>query len=328
MSNISQHRRAVIDVGTNSVKLLVGDVAGGVVTPVFETSKQTRLGAGFYETRRLQAPAIAATAAAVAEFSKAALQLDSSLARVIATSAARDAINADELSESIQRASGLEMEVISGDQEADWVFRGVATNPNLGNLSALVLDIGGGSTEFIVGENGVSRFRKSYSLGTVRLLERLRPGDPPGLKALKDCRADLREFLKAEVERPVKAALSIRRPVRLVGTGGTATLLARIEAKMTGFDREKIESTELTLEGIRRELESEWQMTQAERQKIVGLPANRSDVILTGIAICEAIMEVFEFSELTVSTRGLRYWALIEPPKDKKKTDTIADALP
>ncbi len=306
----------------------MGDVAAGVVTPVFETSKQTRLGAGFYETRRLQAGAIAATAAAVAEFSKAAQQLNSSPARIIATSAARDAINAEELAESIQHASGLEMEVISGDQEADWVFRGVATNPNLGNMSALVLDIGGGSTEFIVGENGVSQFRKSYSLGTVRLLERLRPSDPPGLKALNDCRAGLREFLKAEVEWQVKAALNTSRPVRLVGTGGTATLLARIETKMTGFDREKIESTPLTLEGIRRELESEWQMTQAERQKIVGLPANRSDVILTGIAIYESILELFGFSELTVSTRGLRYWALLEPPKDKKRADTIAVSAP
>jgi exopolyphosphatase / guanosine-5'-triphosphate,3'-diphosphate pyrophosphatase len=81
---------------------------------------------------------------------------------------------------------------------------------------------------------------------------------------------------------------------------------------MTDFDRDKIEATTLTLEGIRSELESHWQMTQAQRQNIVGLPPNRSDVILTGVAIYESIMEQFGFKELTVSTRGLRYWALLQ----------------
>jgi exopolyphosphatase/guanosine-5'-triphosphate,3'-diphosphate pyrophosphatase len=81
---------------------------------------------------------------------------------------------------------------------------------------------------------------------------------------------------------------------------------------MAEFDRDKIEATTLTLEGIRSDLESQWQMTQAQRQKIVGLPPNRSDVILTGVAIYESIMEQFGFKDLTVSTRGLRYWALLQ----------------
>jgi exopolyphosphatase/guanosine-5'-triphosphate,3'-diphosphate pyrophosphatase len=312
MSRTMPNRRAVIDVGTNSVKLLVGDITGGMVTPVSEGSRQTRLGAGFYSTRRLQASAIALTAEAVAEFSKTATGLGAAPARVIATSAARDATNAEELLDAVRRACGLKMEVISGDKEADWVFRGVTTNPKLAKSPVLILDVGGGSTEIIVGDNAVPQFRSSYSLGTVRLLEQLRPGDPPGLRALLQCRAWLRDFLKKEVAPLLKPALIGRQPVRLVGTGGTATLLARIEAKMTDFDRDKIEATPLTLAGIRRELESHWQMSLAERQKIVGLPANRSDVILTGIAIYESIMEQFGFKDLTVSTRGLRYWALLQ----------------
>jgi exopolyphosphatase/guanosine-5'-triphosphate,3'-diphosphate pyrophosphatase len=325
LTSIIPTRRAVIDVGTNSVKLLVGDIAGGMVIPVSEASKQTRLGAGFYSSHRLQRPAIALTAEAVAEFARTASALGAARARVIATSAARDAINVDELTEAIRRGCGLNMEVLSGDREADWVFRGVTTNPKLARSPVLILDVGGGSTEIIVGDNAVPQFRSSYSLGTVRLLEQLRPGDPPGLRALIQCRVWLRDFLKAEVAPLLKPALNAQRPARLVGTGGTATILARIQVKMADFDRDKIEAASLTLENIRRELESQWQMTQAQRQTIVGLPANRSDVILTGAVIYESIMEQFGFEEMTVSTRGLRYWALLH---DEKRADTIAVSAP
>jgi exopolyphosphatase/guanosine-5'-triphosphate,3'-diphosphate pyrophosphatase len=306
------NRHAVIDVGTNSVKLLVGDIDGDVVTPVSEASKQTRLGAGLYSTRQLQRPAIELTAQAVADFSRKASELGAAPPRVIATSAARDAINVDELTEAIRRGCGLETEVLSGDKEADWVFRGVTTNPKLAQSAVLILDVGGGSTEIIVGDHGVPQFRSSYSLGTVRLLEQLRPDDPPGLRALIRCRVWLRDFLKTEVMPLLKPILSVQPGAWLVGTGGTATLLARIQAKMADFDRDKIEATILTLDGIRSELETHWQMTQAQRQTIVGLPPNRSDVILTGVAIYESIMEQFEFKNLIVSTRGLRYWALMQ----------------
>jgi exopolyphosphatase/guanosine-5'-triphosphate,3'-diphosphate pyrophosphatase len=314
LNRSSPERRAVIDVGTNSVKLLVGDVAGNLLTPVTETSKQTRLGAGFYTTRRLQPSAIAATAEAVKEYFHAAQRLDTKTLRLVATSAARDAVNAAELAQAIRQSCGLEVEVISGDKEADWVFRGVTSNPKLAACPLLILDVGGGSTEFIVGENAVPQFRDSYNLGTVRLLEQLHPGDPPGLRALVACRVWLRDFLKAQVVPLLRPALAAcRRPVQLVGTGGTATLLARIQGGMTDFDREKIESTAITLDNIRTHLESHWQMTLAQRQKIVGLAPKRADVILTGVAIFEAIMEQLGFSELTVSTRGLRYWALLHP---------------
>jgi exopolyphosphatase/guanosine-5'-triphosphate,3'-diphosphate pyrophosphatase len=307
-------RRAVIDVGTNSVKLLVADVAGDSLVPLTETSKQTRLGAGFYATHRLQSSAIAATAEAVKVFFDEAQKLGASYTRLIATSAARDAQNASDLVDAINQSCGLKVEIISGQKEADWVFRGVTSDPKLATLPVLILDVGGGSTEFIVGENAVPQFRNSYSLGTVRLLEHLHPGDPPGLRALMACRVCLRDFLKAQVFPVLRPALTgCKREVKLVGTGGTATLLPRIQAGLADFDREKIESTRLTQEMVRGHLESQWQMTLAERQQIVGLPAKRADVILTGIAIYEAIMEQFGFNELTVSTRGLRYWALLRP---------------
>ena len=305
-------RRAVIDIGTNSVKLLVADVAGQCLTPVTETSKQTRLGAGFYGTRRLQKPAITSTVAAVTEFAKTAAELGSADTRLIATSAARDALNVAELAEGIRQSCGLEMDILSGDKEADWVFRGVTSDPKLSQSPVLVLDVGGGSTEFIVGDHGVPQFRNSYGMGTVRLLEQLRPSDPPGLRALIACRVGLRDFLKTEVVPLLRPALNAcQSPVKLVGTGGTATILARVETGMSDFDREKIESASLSLDSIRNHLESYWQMTLAQRQSIPGIPPQRGDVILTGVAIYEAIMEQFGFSQLGVSTRGLRYWALL-----------------
>src|ERR1017187_2308535 len=147
-------RRAAIDVGTNSVSLLVADVAGYEIEPVCEQSKQTRLGHGFYETHRLQPEAIAATAAAVAGFAALARECQSVSIRVIATSAAREAVNREELTAAIEQAAGVKVEVISGDQEAELGFQGVTTDPQLAQAPLLLMDVGGGSAQFIVGMAG------------------------------------------------------------------------------------------------------------------------------------------------------------------------------
>src|ERR1051326_3636279 len=140
--------RAVIDVGTNSVKLLVGIVEGRNVRPLLEKSEQTRLGEGFYETHRLQSQKIQRTAEAVGVFAhEASTTFQLSSLRIIATSAARDAVNKKELLDAIQQASGHAVEVISGDQEADWVFEGVTSDPVFATEPLLVIDVGGGSTE-------------------------------------------------------------------------------------------------------------------------------------------------------------------------------------
>jgi exopolyphosphatase/guanosine-5'-triphosphate,3'-diphosphate pyrophosphatase len=148
-------------------------------------------------------------------------------------------------------------------------------------------------------------------MGSVRLLEELRPRDPPGEEALRRCRQWVRDFLNQQVAAELAAALGqCQEQPRLVGTGGTATILARMEAKMADFDRERIEATVVGLEGLRSLVERLWGMLLVERRQMVGLPANRADVILTGGAIYEGIMERFGFAQLQVSTRGLRYWAL------------------
>ena len=312
-------RRAVIDVGTNSVKLLVADVAGHEVQPVWEESQQTRLGRGFYETHRLQAAAIAATAKAAAEFIATARERQASSIRIIATSAAREAVNAQELTSALESATGLKPEVISGEQEAEWGFQGARTDPQLAGQPLLLLDVGGGSTEVILGQGEHRHFEQSFQLGTVRLLEKSPHSEPPKPEELAACRKWLKGFLELEVEPRLRPALrreaAGQRPeqvVQLVGTGGTASILGCMQAELQTFDRQRLEATRLSVERLRWHVERLWSLPLEARQAIVGLPRNRADVILTGAAIYEAIMQQFGFAQLRITTRGLRFAAVMD----------------
>jgi exopolyphosphatase/guanosine-5'-triphosphate,3'-diphosphate pyrophosphatase len=311
-------RRAVIDVGTNSTKLLVGDVTAGEVAPVLETSRQTRLGEGFYETHHLQPEPIARTARAIRELTDTARGLGTSSLRVIATSAAREANNAEALIGAVREATGLRLEIISGAQEADWAFRGVTTDQQLAMQPLIILDLGGGSTEVIIGAGNIQHFRHSFSLGTVRLMEKIPHSDPPRAAELEACRDWVRNFLGTEVTPRVQQSiqwekpLSGDHPLALVGTGGTATIMARMELELESYDREKLESARLSLNRIRWHTGRLWSLPLAARKQIKGLPENRADVILTGVVIYEAIMEALGLLQLRVSTRGLRFAALLD----------------
>ena len=313
-------RRAVIDVGTNSIKLLVADVCDAGVQPVLEDSKQTRLGKGFYDTQRLQPEAIAQTAEAVKVFSVCARELGAQTVRVVATSAARDAKNPRDLADAIERESGLQVEIISGEQEADLAFHGVTSDLKHAAQPLLLLDVGGGSTEFILGLGREKHFRKSFPLGTVRLLEKFPVSDPPTPTQFADCRAWLKNFIHAEVRPALEPAMRREtrldprhREVRLIGTGGTATILARIEAALTDFDRDRIEATRITAAAVRTHAQKLWSLPLAQRQETVGLPKKRADVILPDVLIFEAVLEELGFDELAVSTRGLRFAAVLQP---------------
>jgi exopolyphosphatase/guanosine-5'-triphosphate,3'-diphosphate pyrophosphatase len=311
-------RRAVIDIGTNSVKLLVADVVEAEVRPVFEDSTQTRLGKNFYETRCLQPDAIKKTAEAVAEFAGVARRHGSDSLRVIATSAARDASNSRDLADAIDRAAGLSIEIISGEQEADWVFRGVTSDPELARQPLLLLDVGGGSTEFILGQGSRVDFRHSFPIGSVRLFEKFPPADRPAPAELAACLAWVETFLKQEIRKKISTELrqevradSLHQHAQLIGTGGMATILARMEAVTDGFERAQLEATRLSFARVQWHLENLWSCSLAERKKIVGLPPNRADIALTGAVIYAAVMAEFGFTELRVSTRGLRFAAVM-----------------
>ncbi len=324
-------RRAVIDVGTNSVKLLVAEVDGREVRPVCERSKQTRLGHAFYETHHLQTEAIDATANAVAGFAVAAREAQAISIRVLATSAAREAVNRNELTSAIEQASGLKVEVISGEQEAALGFQGVATDPQLAQGPVLITDVGGGSTQFVFGRDGHTQFSYSFPLGSVRLLETMPCSDPPKAAELTACRQWLKDFLQNEVRPrllpqmeesrqdeavdqnlPTSAATGTGGAVQLVGVGGAASILGCMEGQLTTFDRARLEATRLTAAQVAWHLERLWSLPLEQRKQIVGLPKNRADIILMGVAIYQAVMEAFDFPELRISTRGLRFAALLQ----------------
>lgn len=307
-------RRAVIDIGTNSVKLLVVALEPAGVKPVLEQSHQTRLGKGFYPRHELQAEAIEATARAVAAFAHTAREAAAESIRVIATSAVRDAVNQHDCLQAVASAAHLPVEVLSGDQEAELVFRGVTTDPMLRRRALLILDIGGGSTEFILGGGDQRLFSDSVPMGSVRLLERFPPADPPTAHDWSQCRNWLEQFLADEVRPRLWRHLDAPalKPVQLVGTGGTTTILARLELGLAAYERELIDGAVLSLGTVRRHREQLWSLPLVQRRTLVGLPPNRADVVLMGVAICEAVMEQFGFTELSVSTRGLRFGAVLE----------------
>lgn len=303
--------RAVIDIGTNSVKVLLAEVTGDAVTPLWETSEQTRLGRGFYETHCLQPGPIAATAAAVNRFATEARTRGAESVRVIATSAARDATNRDELLAAITSASGLSTEVISGETEAEWAFAGVASAPELARQRLLVLDVGGGSTEFILGAGHHVAFRESFPLGSVRVLERLNPGDAPTPEDLAACRAYLREFLRQEVAPRLMPAFAAHgRPERTLGVGGSTALLALIQHAQSEFRRDLIEGTHFDRPLLSTLVHRLWSLPLPQRRQLPGLPPERADVIIMGAAIYEAVLDVFDLSELGISLRGLRFAAV------------------
>jgi exopolyphosphatase/guanosine-5'-triphosphate,3'-diphosphate pyrophosphatase len=189
----------------------------------------------------------------------------------------------------------------------------VTTDVELANQPLLLLDVGGGSTEFILGRGEQKHFARSFPLGTVRLLEKFPHSDPPARGEFTACRDWLKKLLHGEVRPQLEPALKNETgEIRLVGTGGTTSILARMEKKLDRFDREKIERTVLSFEQVVAHRKNLWKLPLAERKEIPGLPKLRADVILTGVVIYETVMEEFGFKQLRVSTRGLRFAAVMD----------------
>jgi exopolyphosphatase/guanosine-5'-triphosphate,3'-diphosphate pyrophosphatase len=303
--------KAVVDVGTNSVKLLVAEVTGGNVVPLLETSRQTRLGRGLYQTHQLQPSAITDTAGTVRRFMNNARELNAGDFRVIATSAARDAVNVADLTGAIRRLCDVEMEIISGDQEAELVYRGVRSAVATGHGTLMIVDVGGGSTEIIVGSGEHPDFHRSYQVGTVRLLEKFPHSDPPAPAELHDVRNHLMRMMSEDIVPGLEQAGVRHRGLKLVGTGGTTTLLARMHGQMKGYDRELIEKTVLTRTDLDDWVSRLWNMNARTRKNIVGLPAEKADVILMGALIYECLLKSFCCERIHISMRGLRFGVLL-----------------
>lgn len=314
MTEPAKSIRAVVDIGTNSVKLLVAEISDKGVTPLHEASEQTRLGRGLYESGILAPEALSDTAKVLEDFAAEADRRNANSIRVVATSAARDAKNGNELAVVVKQTTRSELEIISGDQEADWVYRGVSSQPGLPDKPLLVSDVGGGSTELILGSEGTCRFARSFKLGTVRQLEHTKLSDPPGLIELSNSLESIGSFLRQEALPKTNQALAeINIPIdTMIGVGGTTTFLARIHLATEEFDREQIEATRFTRGELRSLTERLWQLNLEERRQLPGLPPNRADVILFGAAIYVSLMTELKLQHLATSTRGVRFGALLK----------------
>lgn len=286
-------RRAVIDIGTNTVKLLVADVNGGQVEPVVSKDKTTRLGEGVNASRRLLPAAIERTVQTIADYAADAREHSVTTIHAFTTSATRDAENREVFLQAVRERCGIEVEVITGQREAELIFCGVGSDPAWARMPLLVLDIGGGSAEFIQGQRGRIDQWKSLPLGAVRLTEQFQG------REFKD----LAEFLRTTLYKELAGFDFAGR--RLIATGGTNTTLVRVA-------KGKIDHAVLTLDDISGLITKLNAMTLAERQQVPGMPADRADIIVAGGAVLLFAMEILGAVELTVSTRNLRYGALVE----------------
>ena len=306
--NKTQNRRAIIDIGSNSVKLLIADIVGNVVTPLVHEGEQTRLGRGVFETGLLQSAAIKDTTRVVADFSDKAKKHGASEIRVVATSAARDATNSSKLTTAMT-AIGLNLEIISGEVETELVLRGVRSHPDFAEGPLALIDVGGGSTELLVADTQSLRVEQSFQLGTVRLLEKNSPSDPPTDTERAQLTQIVAEFLDDQVT-PLLGSVPL--PETLVGSGGTPIFLALISRACESLPTEEIESVRLSLSEVQALADSLWKTPLAERCQLPGLPAKRADVILFGAAIYETMMLRYGFSELRPTLRGVRYGVMLE----------------
>lgn len=291
-------RVAAIDVGTNSTRLLVAEDAPGGFRSIDRRMVITRLGQGV-DSRRLLAPeALERTLSTIADYAATCGELGVEKIRVTGTSAVRDAHNREEFFEGVRRLTGAEAELLSGEQEAAATFLG--TLSDLAETGpVMVIDIGGGSTELIVGSKTPER-SVSLDFGCVRMFEKHLMSDPPEKEELEA----LREEVSGMVD-DVYDDLEVPPGARVIGVAGTLTQLATLKTGLPVYDPDVTHHFVLTHGDVRqlaRRLES---LTFEQRRRIKGLEAGRADVIVAGAEILLVIMERFDVAEILVSEKDI-----------------------
>ncbi|MEV0317285.1 exopolyphosphatase [Streptomyces sp. NPDC050658] len=297
-------RVAAIDCGTNSIRLLVADAdpATGELVDLDRRMTIVRLGQGVDKTGRLAPEALERTFAACREYAEVIKLHGAERTRFVATSASRDAENRDDFVRGVLDILGVEPEVISGDQEAEFSFTG-ATKELKGSAHLdkpyLVVDIGGGSTEFVVGEDHV-RAARSVDIGCVRLTERHIRTDPPAEAELDAVRADIEAALDvAEQTVPLREART------LVGLAGSVTTVAAIALGLDAYDWAAIHHSRVSYEQVGEIVARLSRATHDERAAIPVMHPGRVDVIVSGALILLAIMARIGAREVVVSEHDI-----------------------
>jgi len=291
-------RVAVVDVGTNSTRLLVADVAGGALAEVERMSTVTRLGQGVDAEGRLGDAPIARTLAVIDGYRERIDALGADAAVAVLTSAVRDAANGADFTAAVA-GRGLEARTISGDEEAALTFRG-ATSERDGDEELVVIDIGGGSTELVTGHGATVDFHVSMQAGVVRLGERHLHTDPPEPDEVAALVEDFRATLAAAL--PDGRAGGVRAGIAVAGTPTSA---AGIELALEPYDPSRVHGHVLSLATLEEQLAFLAAMPLERRREVPGLHPDRAPTIVAGVAMLMECLRAFDLQEVEVSEHDL-----------------------
>jgi exopolyphosphatase / guanosine-5'-triphosphate,3'-diphosphate pyrophosphatase len=292
-------RVAVIDVGTNSTRLLVADVADGRISPLERRSTVTKLGRGVDLSGHLSSEAIEDVCTAIAGYMEILQEQGAETIDAIATSAVRDADNGSAFIAELRERFALSARVLDGEEEARSTYLG-ATSEALPTEPTLVVDIGGGSTELIVGSGREISFHDSLQIGVVRHTERHINSDPPTAGEMEALAADVRGLIEDSVGSGIEARHGI-------AVAGTPTSLAAVELGLEPYDPSRVHGHVLALPTIQRMLSSLASVPLAERVEIPGLHPDRAPNIVAGVVILVETMRSFGLEQIAVSEHDILY---------------------
>jgi exopolyphosphatase/guanosine-5'-triphosphate,3'-diphosphate pyrophosphatase len=292
-------RVGAIDLGTNSTRLLVADVDDGRIRELARETRVTRLGEGVDERRRLLPVPVARVRNVLTDYRRLLESHDAERALAIATSAVRDAENGEAFLGEIEWSYGFATRLLAGHDEALMTFRGVTADRAL-EPGTVILDIGGGSTELVLGGPDGVRWHDSLDIGSVRLTERHLRSDPPTDEELEACAAAARALLEERVPEELRHEVSA-----VMGVAGTITSLAALDLGLEEYDRERVHGHVLTADGLRAQLDRLAAVPVAERRTMRPLDPERAPVIVAGAVIAREILGFFDVGELDASEHDI-----------------------
>jgi len=299
-------RVAVIDMGTNSTRLLVADIEGDDVDVIDRRSTVTRLGRGVDTSGQLAAEAIDDVCNTVGDYMSLYEEMGPDRVTAVATSAVRDAGNGSAFIAELRERFALDARMLDGEEEARLTYLGASAGRGQTDRT-LVIDIGGGSTELIVGSGSEIGFRASLQAGTVRHSERHLPHDPPHAAELETLADDVRSLIDAEL-----GAEAMVNAKDGVAVAGTPTSLAAIDMALDPYDPDAVEGHRLSLTSIQRMCSQLSAMPLAQRLDVTGLHPDRAPTIVAGVVILIQVMRAFGLSEIEVSEHDILYGTALE----------------
>ncbi len=301
-------RLAGVDIGTLTCRLLIADLSPeGKLTEVRSERRILRLGEGVDQAKQLSMAAMDRVIQCLKEWRGLIEEAQVDGVTAVATSAVRDARNRDEFLDRVKREVGFEVELISGEEEARRTLLGIRSGLPNGVTDLLALDIGGGSTEFILDRPGQKPVVRSIDIGVVRLCERLLRQDPPTVDEAQQARAWVARETKAAV-----AGMDGYRTATFVGTAGTITSLAAMAQKLPTYEPARIHNYQLQLSTIQELEQTFLSRKKSDRAGLPGLEKGREEVIAAGAIIIRTIMETLGISAVLVSDLGLREGVLLD----------------